>query len=274
MGVGLRRVGFVGWRGMVGSVLLQRMQAEKDFERIEEAVFFSTSQTGQAGPEVGRGKGVLRDAFDLEALGEMDVVVSCQGGGYTETVHEKLRGRGWEGYWVDAASTLRMTEGAVLVLDAVNREVIDAGLAAGKKDFIGGNCTVSLMMMALDGLFKAGVVRWVTVATYQAISGAGARAMQELVRQMGGAYAAAEEVLDGSALGLEEAVTRAVRGGEVPVEEIGGPLVGSLLPWVDRDLGGGLAVRSGRQRWRRIKCWDERDRRRFRLRVCACGWGC
>ncbi|MGI9245397.1 MAG: aspartate-semialdehyde dehydrogenase, partial [Steroidobacteraceae bacterium] len=183
------KTAIVGWRGMVGSVLMQRMAAERDFDHVEP-VFFSTSQAGGAGPEVtGRSPGPLRDANDIAALAACDVVITCQGGDYTSAVHPQLRAAGWRGYWIDAASTLRMQDDAVIILDPVNRDVIDAALAAGRRDFIGGNCTVSLMLMALNGLFRADLVEWITSMTYQAASGAGAPNMRELVEQMGAVHA-------------------------------------------------------------------------------------
>ncbi len=235
----LNRVGFVGWRGMVGSVLLRRMMAEDDFSLIERPLFFTTSQAGQAGPDIGREVPALVDANDLDALAEMDAVVTCQGGDYTRAVHERLRGRGWDGYWIDAASALRMSPDATIILDPVNRPVIERGLAAGRKDFIGGNCTVSLMMMALDGLFNADLIEWMTVMTYQAISGGGARQMREWVAQMGCVSSAAGDLLGdpaSSILDIDEAVTGAMRSAQLPVAEIGVPLAGSLLPWVDAEV--------------------------------------
>ena len=174
----MKRVGFVGWRGMVGSVLMQRMLEERDFDRIDEPVFFTTSQAGQAGPDIGKDIPPLQDASDFEQLKSMDAIVTCQGGDYTKQVHADLRGSGWQGYWIDAASTLRMDDDSVIILDPVNRGVIDNALAAGGKDFIGGNCTVSLMMMAMGGLFEHDLVDWMSVMTYQAASGGGARHIQ------------------------------------------------------------------------------------------------
>jgi hypothetical protein len=190
----MRRVGFVGWRGMVGSVLLQRMREERDFELIEP-VFFTTSNTGGQGPDVGRGTAALRDARSIEELKSMDVVVTCQGGDYTNEIHPRLRAAGWSGYWIDAASALRMNKDAVIILDPVNLDVIKEGLARGLKDYIGGNCTVSLMIMGLHGLFKHGLVEWMTAMTYQAASGAGAQNMRELLAQMGAAHGAADALL-------------------------------------------------------------------------------
>lgn len=175
----MNRVGFVGWRGMVGSVLMGRMQEENDFAEIAEPIFFTTTQQGREGPDVGRGSAPLLDAKDLNALADMDVIVTCQGGGYTTEVYADLRAVGWRGYWIDAASTLRMEPESVIVLDPVNRDVIDAALAEGKRDFIGGNCTVSLMLMAVGGLFRQDLVEWISAMTYQAASGAGAKNMRE-----------------------------------------------------------------------------------------------
>src|SRR5574340_1193598 len=176
------KVGIVGWRGMVGSVLMQRMQEENDFALGFEPVFFSTSQAGQPAP---MNAGTLKNADDIGELKKLDVIITCQGGDYTKAVHPALRKAGWQGDWIDAASTLRMEPNAVIILAPVNRNVIDAALAKGQKDFIGGNCTVSLMLMALGGLFRAGLVEWLTSMTYQAASGAGAQNMRELVQQMG-----------------------------------------------------------------------------------------
>ena len=235
------QVGLVGWRGMVGSVLVQRMREERDFDFIDP-VFFSTSQAGAAAPEVGKPAPPVKNARDLAALMSCDVLVSSQGGDYTAEVHPKLRAAGWSGYWIDAASTLRMKEHAVIVLDPVNRNVIDAALKAGVTDFIGGNCTVSLMLMALAGLFKAEVVEWVSAMTYQSASGAGAKNMRELVSQMGVVHAAAAERLADPAsaiLDIDRTVTETLRGASLPVEHFGYPLAGSLLPWIDKDLGNG-----------------------------------
>ena len=242
------RVGFVGWRGMVGSVLLARMRAERDFELIEP-VFFSTSQAGGAAPDVGRMVPPLADARDLRAFAGLDAIVSCQGGEYTADVHPRLRAAGWQGYWIDAASKLRMSEDAVIILDPVNREVIDAALASGRRDFIGGNCTVSLMMMAIGGLLRAGLVEWINVATYQAASGAGASQMRELIEQMGVVHSSAAKLLDdpGSAiLDIDRAVTDAVRSKALPTVQLAAALAGSLIPWIDSDLGNGQS----REEWK------------------------
>jgi len=237
----MKQVGIIGWRGMVGSVLVERMLAERDFELVTPT-FFSTSQAGGKGPDIGRATGPVADAGSIDALARMDVLVSCQGGDYTNAIFPKLRAAGWNGYWIDAASALRMQPDAVIILDPVNREVIDAALAKGVKNYIGGNCTVSLMLMALGGLFKAGLVEWLTAMTYQAASGAGAANMRELVAQMGAVHAVAKPLLDNPAsaiLELDRVVAETLRKGGVPTENFGHPLAGSLLPWIDKDLGNG-----------------------------------
>ena len=242
------KVGLIGWRGMVGSVLLQRMQAEGDFDLIDP-VFFSTSQAGGRGPQLGRSSQPVKSARDVAELGRMDILVSCQGGDYTNEMHPKLRASGWQGYWIDAASALRMRENAVIVLDPVNMDVIKQALAAGVKDYIGGNCTVSLMLMAMAGLFKAGLVEWMTAMTYQAASGAGAAQMRELVEQMGVTHEAARALLSdpASAIGdIDRTVAATLRAETFPVSSIGQPLAGSLLPWIDKDLGNGQS----REEWK------------------------
>lgn len=242
------RVGFVGWRGMVGSVLMQRMLWEKDFREFEP-VFFSTSNVGGAGPDIGRDLPPLGDANDVTQLVAMDAIISCQGGDYTNAMHPKLRAAGWKGYWIDAASALRMHDSAVIILDPVNRSVIDGALDRGVKDYVGGNCTVSLMLMALTGLFRAGLVEWMTAMTYQAASGAGAQNMRELVDQMGAAHAAAQDVLRHPAatiLEVDRAVHQAMGNHDFPTEHFGFPLAGSLLPWIDKDLGNGQS----REEWK------------------------
>jgi len=235
------QVGLIGWRGMVGSVLVQRMREERDFDLIEP-LFFSTSQAGTSAPAIGTSAPPVKDANDIAALMGADVLISCQGGDYTTEIHPRLRAAGWTGYWIDAASTLRMKDNTVIVLDPVNRGVIDAALANGVNDFIGGNCTVSLMLMAMAGLFKAGLVEWVSAMTYQAASGAGAKNMRELLSQMGVVHAAAAASLadPGSAiLDIDRTVTDTLRGAALPTEQFGHPLAGSLLPWIDKDLGNG-----------------------------------
>jgi aspartate-semialdehyde dehydrogenase len=235
------QVGLIGWRGMVGSVLVQRMREERDFDLINP-LFFSTSQAGTAGPSIGKPVAPVKDATDLGALKAADVLISCQGGDYTSEIHPKLRAAGWTGYWIDAASTLRMKDHAVIVLDPVNRPVIDRALDAGVTDFIGGNCTVSLMLMAMSGLFKEGLVEWATAMTYQAASGAGAKNMRELVAQMGVVHgAAAAQLADPASaiLDVDRTVTETLRSHALPTEQFGYPLAGSLLPWIDKDLGNG-----------------------------------
>ncbi|MGE4109680.1 MAG: aspartate-semialdehyde dehydrogenase [Burkholderiales bacterium] len=237
----MKKVGIIGWRGMVGSVLVERMCAERDFDLIAPT-FFSTSQAGGRGPDIGRDTGAVADANSIPALSKMDVLISCQGGEYTSAIFPKLRAAGWEGYWIDAASALRMQPDAVIVLDPVNRELINAALARGVKNYIGGNCTVSLMLMAMAGLYKAGLVEWMTAMTYQAASGAGAANMRELVAQMGAVHAAAKTLLDNPAsaiLELDRVVADTLRKGALPTENFGHPLAGSLLPWIDKDLGNG-----------------------------------
>jgi aspartate-semialdehyde dehydrogenase len=240
----MMRVGIVGWRGMVGSVLLQRMLEERDFARIE-AEFFTTSNVGGEGPAIGKPVGPLKDAQDIAALAANEVIITCQGGEYTSEIYPRLRAAGWDGYWIDAAKTLRMQDDAVIILDPVNRSVIDAALRKGIRNYIGGNCTVSLMMMALAGLFRRDAIEWVTCMTYQAASGAGAQAMRELLQQMGEAYGAAEDLLDdpGSAiLDIDREVAAALRADRLPTEHTVVPLAGSLIPWVDRDLGNGMSL--------------------------------
>jgi aspartate-semialdehyde dehydrogenase len=234
-------VGIIGWRGMVGSVLVQRMREERDFDLVDP-VFFSTSQAGADGPAIGKRVPPVKEARDLAALAAMDVLISCQGGYYTAEVQPALRTGGWRGYWIDAASTLRMSNDALIVLDPVNRDLIDTGVANGIRNYIGGNCTVSLMLLAMGGLLRAGLVEWITSMTYQAASGAGAKHMRELVSQMGQAHAAAAGLLadSSSAIGeIDRAMADALRSADFPVEQFGHPLAGSLLPWIDADLGNG-----------------------------------
>ena len=226
---------------MVGSVLMQRMQQERDFDHIEP-VFFTTSQLGGEGPAIGKSGTALKDARSIKELKAMEIIVSCQGGDYTNEVFPKLRAEGWTGYWIDAASALRMQKDSVIILDPVNRHVIDAALKAGVKNFIGGNCTVSLMLMAMHGLFKAGLVEWMTAMTYQAASGAGAQNMRELLAQMGQLHDTAKSLLDdpsSSILEIDRKVAGAQRGAALPTEHFGVPLAGSLIPWIDKDLGDG-----------------------------------
>jgi len=227
------KTAIVGWRGMVGSVLMQRMIAERDFDHIEPA-FFSTSQAGSAAPTIAGRKiaGTLQDANDIDALARCEVIVTCQGGDYTTAVHPKLRAAGWRGYWIDAASALRMEDDAVIILDPVNRRVIDAALRTGVRDYVGGNCTVSLMMMALGGLLEADAIEWITAMTYQAASGAGAQNMRELVGQMGALHRSAEALLRDPAsaiLDIDRVVTDSLRGDDLPRANFGVPLAGQTL---------------------------------------------
>ncbi len=240
----VQRVGIVGWRGMVGSVLMQRMLQENDFALIEPT-FFTTSNVGGSAPAIGGRAAQLADAQDIEALEGNDVVLTCQGGDYTTEVYPRLRAAGWTGYWIDAAKTLRMQDDAVIILDPVNRPVIDAALERGVRNYIGGNCTVSLMMMALAGLLRADLVEWMTCMTYQAASGAGAQTMRELLQQMGAAHGAARRLLEDPAsaiLDIDQAVATALRSERLPRENTAVPLAGSLIPWIDRDLGNGMSL--------------------------------
>jgi len=244
----MKRVGLVGWRGMVGSVLMQRMHAERDFA-LMEPVFFSTSRVGELGPFIGKETAPLKDAKSVRELALMDIVISCQGGDFTNEVFPKLRASGWKGYWIDAASALRMREDAVIVLDPVNMKVIRDALSRGVRNYIGGNCTVSLMLMGMHGLLKADLVEWVTSMTYQAASGAGAEHVRELVEQTGFVHQAARSLLEDPAsaiLELDRAVTSALRDGSLPSRQFGFPLAGSLLPWIDKDLGNGQS----REEWK------------------------
>jgi aspartate-semialdehyde dehydrogenase len=245
----MRRVALVGWRGMVGSVLMQRMREERDFDHIEP-VFFTTSSVGGKGPEVGRGDtGPLKDARSIDDLKTTEILITCQGGDYTNEVYPKLRAAGWNGYWIDAASALRMKDDAIIILDPVNMHVIKDGLAKGVKNYIGGNCTVSLMRMGLDGLFKNGLVEWMTAMTYQAASGGGAQHMRELIAQMGVAHGAARDLLADPAaaiLDIDRKVADALRSDALPREQFGVPLAGSLIPWIDKDMGDGQS----REEWK------------------------
>jgi aspartate-semialdehyde dehydrogenase len=237
----MQKLGIVGWRGMVGSVLVGRMKEERDFDLVDP-VFFSTSQAGGKGPDIGRPTAPVADARSIDALRGMEIIISCQGGDYTNDVHPKLRAAGWNGYWIDAASALRMNDDAVIILDPVNRADIDAAVNRGLKDYIGGNCTVSLMLLAMHGLFKADLVEWMTAMTYQAASGAGAENMRELVAQMGAAHASVASMLRDPAKGIldiDRTLAEALRAPAFPTQHFGAPLAGSLLPWIDKDLGNG-----------------------------------
>lgn len=231
-----RKVGLVGWRGMVGSVLMQRMQQEGDFALIHP-VFFSTSNAGGAAPAFAGSSEPLKSAADIDALKAMDIIITCQGGDYTKDIFPRLRAAGWNGHWIDAASALRMERDAVIILDPVNRPVIDAAMAAGGRNWIGGNCTVSLMLMAMGGLFREDLVEWVSAMTYQAASGAGAQNMRELLSQMGRLHeAVASQLADASSaiLDIDRRISEALRGGDLPVSNFRGvPLAGGLIPWID-----------------------------------------
>ncbi len=242
------KVGFVGWRGMVGSVLMGRMREEDDFKGYE-ATFFSTSNVGGQAPDVGLDVPPLQDAYDTKLLSSLDIVVTCQGSGYTKQVYPKLRENGWKGYWIDSSSALRMEEDSIIVLDPVNRSVIDTGLADGIKTYVGGNCTVSLMLMAMSGLFAEGLVEWISSMTYQAASGAGAKNMKELMAQMAALGRVSESFLNdpaSSAIELDRAVTDALRSDSFPVENFGVPLAGSLIPWIDSPMENGQT----REEWK------------------------
>jgi len=242
------RVGFVGWRGMVGSVLMGRMLEENDFANIEP-LFFTTSNVGGKGPDIGREIPALKDANDLTELAAMDVIISCQGGDYTKSVFQPLRDSGWEGYWVDAASSLRMQDDALIVLDPVNRDVIDKGLEQGVKSFIGGNCTVSLMLMAIGGLLNADKIEWISAMTYQAASGGGARHMRELLNQMGELKSTVADELDNPAsaiLDIDRKITDKMRSADLDSSQFGVPLAGSLIPWIDSELDNGQS----REEWK------------------------
>jgi aspartate-semialdehyde dehydrogenase len=235
------RVGIVGWRGMVGSVLVQRMREERDFDLIEPT-FFSTSQAGGKGPVIGRATEAVKDAMDIAALKGLPVIVSCQGGDYTSDVYPKLRAAGWKGYWIDAASALRMNHDAVIILDPVNMPLIKDALKKDVKNYIGGNCTVSLMLMGMAGLLQRDEVEWMTSMTYQAASGQGAAAMRDLVAQMAAIGGSARALLAdpaSSILDIDRAVSESIHSRTLPRENLGYPLAGSLLPWVDKDLGNG-----------------------------------
>jgi aspartate-semialdehyde dehydrogenase len=237
----MMKVGFVGWRGMVGSVLMQRMRDENDFADIEP-IFFTTSQVGQAGPDVGKDMPVLKDAMNIDELKAMDAIVTCQGGDYTREIYPQLRKAGWDGYWIDAASSLRMKDESIIVLDPVNKSVIEDGLGKGVKTYVGGNCTVSLMLMAIGGLFEKDLIQWITPMTYQAASGAGARNMRELIKQMGAIHDDVKSLVDEPAsaiLQIDKQVSDFMRSDAYPTTEWPVPLAGSLIPWIDVPLDSG-----------------------------------
>jgi len=244
----MKQVGIIGWRGMVGSVLLERMREERDFEHIAPT-FFSTSQSGTPGPSIDGAASRVLDANDIAALARFPILISTQGGDYTQAVHPRLRAAGWRGYWIDAASTLRMEKNAIIVLDPVNLPVMQAARERGCKDWIGGNCTVSLMLMAVAGLLRAGAVEWITAMTYQSASGAGAQQMRELLDQMGVVHGAARGLLENPSAGILEidrAVSDALHGAQFPKSNFDVPLACSLIPWIDKDLGNGQS----REEWK------------------------
>jgi aspartate-semialdehyde dehydrogenase len=249
----MMRVGLIGWRGMVGSVLMQRMREEKDFEVIDP-VFFTTSNPGGKGPDVGRDVPPLKDAANIDELKAMDAIISCQGGDYTKEVYPKLRAAGWKGYWIDAASTLRMQDEAIIILDPVNKHVIKDGLAKGVKTYVGGNCTVSLMLMAIGGLFDKGLIEWISPMTYQAASGAGARNMKELILQMGAIHGeVADMVADPAAaiLEIDKKVAEYIRSDDYPLDAWPVPLAGNLIPWIDVQLESGQS----KEEWKaQVEC--------------------
>ena len=244
----MKRVGLVGWRGMVGSVLMERMVEEKDFDLIDP-VFFTTSQVGGKGPAIGRDTPVLQDARSVDSLKAMDIIISCQGGDYTTEVFPKIRAAGWNGHWIDAASTLRMQDDAVIILDPINLNVIKDAIVHGGRNWIGGNCTVSLMLMAVGALYQRDLVEWMSAMTYQAASGAGAQNMRELLTQMGEVHRVAKGLLDDPAsaiLDIDREVAGILREESFPTENFGVPLAGSLIPWIDKELENGQS----REEWK------------------------
>jgi len=237
----MKKVGLVGWRGMVGSVLLERMEKQNDFANID-TTFFTTSQAGQLGPDLAGDAKPLLDASDVSELARMDIIVTCQGGDYTKAVYPKLREAGWDGYWIDAASALRMSDDSIIVLDPVNKDVITQGLEQGVKTFVGGNCTVSLMLLALGGLFEKDLIEWVSPMTYQAASGAGARNMKELISQMGAIHSSVAQQLDNPSsaiLEIDKIVSEKMASSDLPQDQFGVPLAGSLIPWIDVPMPSG-----------------------------------
>ncbi len=242
------KIAFVGWRGMVGSVLMGRMVEEKDFSGFEPT-FFTTSNVGGKGPDIGLEIPPLKDAYDTKLLSSMDIVVTCQGGDYTKKVYPEMRKMGWQGYWIDSASALRMEDDSIIVLDPVNRAVIDRGLSTGIKTYVGGNCTVSLMLMALAGLYSHGLVEWISTMTYQAASGAGANNMKELASQMAVLGLVSKDLLDdpaSTAIEIDALITKEIRKSSFPVEYFGVPLAASLIPWIDSAMPSGQT----REEWK------------------------
>jgi len=239
----MKKVGFVGWRGMVGSVLVDRMKEEEDFNDIN-AFFFTTSQVGMRAPDIINVEKILLDARSIKKLSEMDIILSCQGGDYTEKVYVDLRKENWAGHWIDAASTLRMADESVLVLDPINESAINNALKNGTKTWVGGNCTVSLMLLAIHGLLKEGAIEWVSSMTYQAASGAGAKNMKELLVQMGQLHASTESEIkktNFNILDIDKIAFKKMHSSDFSKENFQVPLAGNLIPWIDQDLGGGLS---------------------------------
>ncbi len=249
----MMKVGLIGWRGMVGSVLMQRMREEKDFDHFEP-VFFTTSNAGGKGPDIGKDVPPLKDAKDIAELKAMDAIISCQGGDYTKEVYGDLRAAGWQGYWIDAASTLRMKDDAIIILDPVNKNVIKDGLSKGVKTYVGGNCTVSLMLMAIGGLFDKGLIEWISPMTYQAASGAGARNMRELIQQMGAIDNEVKALVSDPAsaiLEIDRKVADFIRSDRYPTDAWPVPLAGSLIPWIDVALESGQS----KEEWKaQVEC--------------------
>lgn len=257
----MKRVGLIGWRGMVGSVLMGRMREERDFDHIDP-VFFTTSNPGGKGPAIGKDVPSLKDARSVDELKAMDIIITCQGGDYTSEMFPRLRAAGWKGYWIDAASTLRMEKDAIIILDPVNMDVIKDGIKNGVKNYIGGNCTVSLMLIGLGGLFKAGLIEWMTSMTYQAASGAGANNMRELIKQMGAINAAVKDKLADPAsaiLDIDRTVADTIRSNDFPKEYFGVPLAGSLIPWIDKQLPSGQSKEEWKGQAETNKILDRED---------------
>jgi aspartate-semialdehyde dehydrogenase len=249
----MKKVGLIGWRGMVGSVLMGRMRDEKDFDHIEP-VFFTTSNPGGKGPDIGKDVPPLKDAMSVDELKAMDIIITCQGGDYTKEVYPKLMAAGWKGYWIDAASALRMEKDAIIILDPVNKNVIEDGIAKGIKTYVGGNCTVSLMLMAIGGLFEKGLIEWISPMTYQAASGAGARNMRELIQQMGAVHGEVNHLLADPAsaiLEIDRKVTDFIRSETYPLDAWPVPLAASLIPWIDVQLPSGQS----KEEWKaQVEC--------------------
>ena len=242
------RIGFVGWRGMVGSVLMGRMREEQDFKGFEP-FFFTTSNIGGESPDVGLDTQPLNDAYDVDFLSSMDIILTCQGGDYTKKAYPEIRKKGWTGYWIDSASALRMVDESIIVLDPVNRSVINQGLSSGIRTYVGGNCTVSLMLMALSGLFSSGHIEWISSMTYQAASGAGAKHMRELIAQMeviGNASKALLRDPASTAIAIDDRVTEELRSSTFPTDNFEAPLAGSLIPWIDSQMESGQT----REEWK------------------------